>query len=142
MSVYFDTSAFVKLLVPEAGSTQARRAWSEASECVSSVALLAEARAALARTRRQSTFTSSQYASAVADLFARWDEMTATDVTEPLAHRAGVLAEAYGLRGYDAIHLATAETVLDAGDVMVVSDGRLAEAAASIGIEALIPAHS
>jgi hypothetical protein len=41
-----------------------------------------------------------------------------------------------------AIHLASAEAILDDGDVMVVSDTRLAEAAASIGIEALVPAEA
>ena len=51
------------------------------------------------------------------------------------------LVELCALRGYDAIHLASAEAILDDGDVMVVSDTRLAEAAASIGIEALIPAE-
>jgi predicted nucleic acid-binding protein len=63
-------------------------------------------------------------------------------LTESLAQRAGVLAEAHSLRGYDAIHLASAEAILDEGDVMVVSDARLAEAAASLGIEALVPADS
>lgn len=65
--------------------------------------------------------------------------MVAADLDEFLALRAGELAEACALRGYDAIHLASAEAILDRGDVMVVSDERLAEAAASIGIEALIP---
>lgn len=65
--------------------------------------------------------------------------MVAADLDEFLALRAGELAEACALLGYDAIHLASAEAILDRGDVMVVSDERLAEAAASIGIEALIP---
>jgi hypothetical protein len=67
--------------------------------------------------------------------------MNGLELTEPLARRAGVLADAYALRGYDAIHLASAEAILDDGDVMVVSDTRLAEAAASIGIDALVPAE-
>ncbi len=69
-----------------------------------------------------------------------WERMEGSDVVETLAIRAGWLAEACALRGYDAIHLASAEAILDEGDVMIVSDTRLAEAAASIGIEALLPA--
>ena len=68
--------------------------------------------------------------------------MNGLELTESLARRAGELAAAHALRGYDAIHLASAEAILDDGDVMVVSDVRLAEAAASIGIEALVPAES
>jgi hypothetical protein len=61
------------------------------------------------------------------------------ELTEGLALRAGELAEQCAVRGYDAIHLASAEAILDEGDVMVVSDERLARAAASIGIEAVVP---
>ena len=68
-------------------------------------------------------------------------QVDGVDVTEALALRAGELAELCALRGYDAIHLASAEAILDEGDVMIVSDERLAQAAASIGIEALIPAR-
>lgn len=69
-----------------------------------------------------------------------WEQLDSLELTEPLARRAGELAEAYALRGYDAIHLASAEAILDDGDVMIVSDTRLADAAASLGIEALVPA--
>lgn len=74
------------------------------------------------------------------DLERLWEEMAGLALGERLARRAGELAELCALRGYDAIHLASAEAILDEGDVMVVSDTRLAEAAASIGLEALIPA--
>ena len=68
--------------------------------------------------------------------------MDGVELTETLARRAGELAGTHALRGYDAIHLASAEAILDDGDVMVVSDTRLAEAAASIGIEALVPTET
>lgn len=67
-----------------------------------------------------------------------WRDLDVIDVIESLARRAGELAELCALRGYDAIHLASAEAILDDGDVMVVSDTRLAEAAATIGLEALV----
>ena len=78
----------------------------------------------------------------VEDLTGLWHQINGIVLTEELAVRAGELADICALRGYDAIHLASAEAILDAGDVMVVSDTRLAEAAASIGIEALVPAEA
>jgi hypothetical protein len=53
-----------------------------------------------------------------------WEEMDGIEVTEHPAARAGELVELCALRGYDAIHLASAEAILDEGDVMVVSDTR------------------
>lgn len=83
-----------------------------------------------------------EHAESVARLSELWHEVDGLALVESLALRAGELAEAHALRGYDAIHLASAEAILDDGDVMVVSDTRLAEAAASIGIVALVPAES
>ena len=101
------------------------RIWGHASSCHSSVALLDD-----------------EYAMAVRGLLDRWDEVEGLELTDSLARRAGELAELCALRGYDAIHLASAEAILDDRDVMVVFDTRLAEAAASIGIEALVPTAS
>lgn len=129
-------------MLPERGSAHAGRIWERAASCHSSVALLAEARAALGRARRLGRLTDVEHAAAVRVLLDRWVEVEGLELTESLAHRAGELAEICSLRGYDAIHLASAEAILDEGDVMVVSDTRLAEAAASIGIEALVPAEA
>ena len=130
----------MKLLLAEPGANEARRAWRGASSRTSSVALLAETRSALASAHRGGRLDDSGHVEAV-DTFVRlWSEIDGIELTEGLAFRAGELAEACALRGYDAIHLASAEAILDDGDVMVVSDERLAEAAASLGIEALIPA--
>lgn len=115
------------------------RIWEQASACHSSVALLAEARAALGRACRLARLTDDEHAAAVQALLERWGEIEGLALTESLAHRAGELAELCALRGSDAIHLASAEAILDEGDVMVVSDTRLAEAAAWIGIDALVP---
>ena len=114
-------------------------AWRDASWRTSSVALLTEARAALASAHRSRRISDAGHGEAVETLGALWAEMAGIELTESLAVRAGELAGQCALRGYDAIHLASAEAILDEGDVMVVSDTRLAEAAASLGIEALIP---
>jgi predicted nucleic acid-binding protein len=109
---------------------------------VTSVVLFAEASAGLAGARRGGRTAPAEHLASIRQLESLWHDVEAIDVTEPLARRAGELAELCALRGYDAIHLASAEAILDDGDVMVVSDTRLAEAAASLGIEALVPAEA
>ena len=109
---------------------------------MASVALLAEGGAAIAAARRAGRIDDHGYDEALETFDRLWAEMDGLELTESLASRAAELAAAYALRGYDAIHLASAEAILDDGDVMVVSDTRLAEAAASIGIEALVPAEA
>lgn len=108
---------------------------------MASVALLAESRAAIAAAHRGGRIDDRGQTEAVTTCERLWAEVDGLELTEQLARRAGELADAHALRGYDAIHLASAEAILDDGDVMVVSDTRLAEAAASIGIEALVPAE-
>jgi predicted nucleic acid-binding protein len=131
----------VKLVLVEPGSARVRALWAEADGRVSSVALYLEGRAALASARRAGRLDEATHDVGVAIVDHLWARIQSVDLGEPLARRAGELADVCALRGYDAIHLASAEAILDEGDVMVVSDTRLAEAAASIGIEALVPAE-
>jgi predicted nucleic acid-binding protein len=49
---YFDTSAYVKLLLPERRSPEVQRWWDEAETVVVSLVLYPEARSAIARARR------------------------------------------------------------------------------------------
>jgi uncharacterized protein len=49
-------------------------------------------------------------------------------------HRAGDLAEAHALRGYDAIHLASAEAVANDETVVVTADPQFRAAADRIGL--------
>ena len=132
----------MKLILDEPGSVRARSLWYEVDGAISTVALYAEARAAVAAARRAGRLDHVTHRAGVGSLHEVWAKIESVELTESLALRAGELAETHALRGYDAIHLSSAEAVLDEGDVMVVSDERLASAAASLGIEALIPAES
>jgi len=58
-------------------------------------------------------------------------------LTEPLVTRAGELALQHGLRGYDAVHLATAmhwQTLLDVSITFVTFDRQLWEAGKKAGL--------
>jgi len=62
-------------------------------------------------------------------------ELTQIGVDEALARHAGALAEERGLRGYDAVHLATALALGKDAVTLLTWDGDLAEAA----LEANLP---
>ncbi len=68
-----------------------------------------------------------------------WDEVDRIDVSGEIAHRAGNLAEVHALRGYDAVHLASFETVASNDAVFVTFDNGLRAAARAMGL-AVAPA--
>jgi predicted nucleic acid-binding protein len=131
---YFDTSAVVPLLVAETGSVRAAALWDGADRVVSARLIYPEARAALAQARRLGRLTARQLRGAVSEFDSRYEELDLVDVDDVLARRAGDLAETYGLRGYDAVHLAAAERVRDADLVVVAGDRSLLEAATAAGL--------
>lgn len=63
-----------------------------------------------------------------------WQAVEDFAVTGEVARRAGDLAEDLALKGYDAVHLATAEAVLDPEGVLAAADVRLAAAAQALGL--------
>lgn len=65
MIAYFDTSAFVKLLIEESGSDDAVMVWNGADAVVASALLYPEARAAIDRGRRSGRLDGAVAASAV-----------------------------------------------------------------------------
>jgi len=94
----------------------------------------AEARAAFARKHRQGDFTDERYHTVITNLQQHWGAYFALDVSWPVSRLAGELAERYGLRGFDAIHLASALTVKTRLGSMITfssSDHELEDAAQS-----------
>ncbi|MCX6064746.1 MAG: type II toxin-antitoxin system VapC family toxin [Chloroflexi bacterium] len=108
MILYLDTSALIKRYVVEAGSNEVT-AFIELAETVGSVILTRiEMAAALAKAVRMNWVESGEADSAWHDFLAHWQSFTRLSVTPALAERAARLAWEYGLRGYDATHLAAA----------------------------------
>jgi uncharacterized protein len=126
---YFDTSAFVPLLINEPASDHAGSLWEHADRVVSVRLIYPEGRAALARAHRLQRLTADQLRAAVTELDAKTAELDIVDVDDELARRAGGLAESRSLRGYDAVHLAAAYSIRDPDVVVVAGDGALLEAA-------------
>ncbi|HTO00197.1 MAG TPA: type II toxin-antitoxin system VapC family toxin [Microthrixaceae bacterium] len=134
MIAYFDTSAVVPLIIDESSSELCNRIWDESSRVVSARLLYPEARAALARAERMGRITQRQLRLAVVELESVVAEIDHVELTEAVARAAGELAETQGLRGYDAVHLASAESVADSDLVLIAADSDLVEAAAAIGL--------
>jgi predicted nucleic acid-binding protein len=105
--LYLDTSSLVKLYVDETGSEEVRRLVGQADLVATSVVAYAEARAALARRRREKVLKPAGYRRSKAALEADWHSILTLEVVEPLAKHAGELAERHRLRGFDALHLAS-----------------------------------
>jgi predicted nucleic acid-binding protein len=125
---YFDTSAIVPLLVQEPGSERAASLWDEADRIVSLRLVHVEARAAVAQAQRLGRLTPRQLRDVVNEfetLYYELDELDLVDVDDALVRRAGDLAQARALRGYDAAHLAAAVQLQDPDLILVAGDAAL-----------------
>jgi uncharacterized protein len=137
MILYLDTSALVKLFLVEEGRELTIDAVGASSEVCTSAIAYAEVRATFARKLREGTLTVDGHTRAVGALDASWRVTTRMAVSIPLAMTAGAIAQSYGLRGYDAVHLASA---LDFrrrfGEMMFLGfDDRLNAAAEQAGLD-------
>lgn len=142
LRLYLDTSALLKLYLDEADSELVRHHRATATAAATSLVTLVEARAGLARRRRASEIPPADYRNAVAELIEDWERYVKIGVSEALVKQAAQLAEKHRLRGYDAIHLASALLLADeiGGDVVFASwDDDLDVAAAREGLPLLRP---
>ena len=106
MIVYVDTSALVKRYVLEPGSKDVN-ALLEKAETVGSAALTRiEMASALAKATRMNWIDVEEAQSAWQDFLSHWPSFVRLPLTQPLTERAAHLAWDYGLRAYDATHLA------------------------------------
>jgi predicted nucleic acid-binding protein len=141
--VYFDTSAIVPVIIEEPASSAASRLWHEADRVVSSRLLYAEGRAALAMAHRMNRIDAQGLRAAVEELEALHEQLDLVEVTASLVREAGALAEKFALRGYDAVHVASAQLVNDPETVFAAGDRDLLAAARAAGIStADLTSHS
>lgn len=108
MMLYLDTSALVKLYVDEPLSQELSAAVDEAEAVATSLLAYAEARAAFARARREARFSPHAYRHIVDAFEEDWPRYMTVEVTHRLVKHAGDLTASRALRGYDALHLASA----------------------------------
>lgn len=108
MIVYLDASALVKRYVAETSSAEVGDLIGNAEAVGTAVVSRAEVSAALAKSVRMKLVARDAAATALKAFTADWNHLIRLQLTEALAARAATLAWEYELRGYDAVHLATA----------------------------------
>jgi predicted nucleic acid-binding protein len=108
MILYLDTSALVKRYIQEAGTDEVI-ALLESAESVGSASLTkVEMAAAFEKTVRQGWVKRKIAMQAWQDFLDHWSSFTRLNTSSGSIDRASALAWEYGLRGYDAVHLACA----------------------------------
>ena len=108
--------------------------WDEASEIYASRLTYVETRAAIGAKARAAKRYRRKLDVAKNELETRWEGVEIVELNELVRQVAAVAAETYGLRGADAVHLASA-AVLGSGVTMVSRDTNLRAAALAAGLD-------
>lgn len=134
MRVFFDSSAFVKRYVSEAG-TEAVLAWCDrASEIGLSGIALPEIVSAFCRLRREGRIDDTQYRQLKSLLLADIEDAAMCDLSPEVLARSIASLETNVLRGMDAIHVGSAIALKV--DVFISADQRQRDAAIRAGLRA------
>ena len=139
MILYLDTSALVKVYVVEIATDLVRGEAAKAKILVTSVVAYAETRSAFDRRCRSGHLSAHEFSRVKSEFEEHWPSFETVIVDDQRARRAGELAEAHRLKGFDAVHLASADyfqTTL--GPVTFACfDAELSRAARSCGMALL-----
>jgi uncharacterized protein len=138
--LYLDTSSLVKLYVTESHSGSVRT-WAEEAEIIATCRVAyPEMMSALHRRFKTGDLEKRDYDLLVKAFDREWRRFAVIDFDEIAAGR---LVAAYGLRGFDAVHLSAAGLLKTAGNAPVVAfssfDEKLNNAAAAEKFTVLHP---
>ena len=138
--VYFDSSALASLFLPDEPSHPlALEFWRSASRAVLGRLAYPEVRAAFAAAVHVGRLPRNSAQAATRRLDRLFEAAYVVDASRAIARHAGDLAERHLLRGFDAVHLATALSLEVDGLVFATHDGRLNRAAVREGLS--VPAQ-
>jgi len=107
-TLYLDTSALVKQYVQEIGSKEVQKLIKSAEHSGTSLITRTEMAAALARATRMTILSLSDAETAWKQFEDEWPALSRFNVSRQIIDRATALAWQFPLRGYDAVHLASA----------------------------------
>lgn len=140
MNLYLDTSALIKRYINERG-TEDVRVWVRAADMLAtSLITRAETAAGLTRLQRRDVIAQDDYMIALGQFRLDWEGYHRIPINEELITRADFLACQHSLRGYDAIHLASAliwQEVLMLPVALATYDQELAQAGRESGLQVL-----
>lgn len=125
----------MKLVVAEEGSDLAAEFWATPRTTVySSILSIPESQSAVAKAERTGRLTEDAMDRSLTKLDDLLQQIEFVEIDLRLAEVAGAIAVEYGLRGYDATHLAAALSLRTADPLFVAWDANLNEAASRTGL--------
>lgn len=137
MILYLDSSAIVKRYIQEAGSSELNSLIVESQGIGTNIISRAEVAAGIMRATRLSILLGEDALRALRAFRLEWESYQRLGVNEATVARADDLVINYDLRGYDAVHLASAHLWQEAvGEAvtMVTFDQILQSAATETGL--------
>jgi predicted nucleic acid-binding protein len=136
---YLDASALVKRYLVERASRETIALTAESEMIATSIVTRAEVAAAFAKAARMGLVTEGRARSAQRSFGGDWLDLVRVPVTEALVERAETLAWDHGVRGCDAVQLASALTWQESVGteiLLATFDQQLREAAPKAGLKA------
>jgi predicted nucleic acid-binding protein len=139
--LYLDTSAWAKLFLKEAEKETVKRLMSQTKRVATLVITYTELIAGLAKAECMGRITQSDKKMAMEAAESDLDSFLLITPTLALCKRAANLANRFGLRGYDSVHLAAAEAlmiqVMPQKIIFASYDDALNRAASALGLDVL-----
>jgi predicted nucleic acid-binding protein len=139
MIAYLDSSALVKLYTRESGSEETLAFVGRADVRGTGLIARAEVAATFGKAVRLKALTRDEARAALEVFRRQWPDLFHVDVNETVVMQADSLAWTYGLRGYDAVHLASAllwQQSISSPVTLATFDRQLWDAARLVGLEA------
>jgi len=133
--VYFDSSALVKLVVEEPGSSLVAQLWDGCDAALASRLAYPEVRAALAAAADNHDLSDDDLPAAEQAWQEFWAATRPVELTPAVERHAGELAREHALRGADAVHLASALAIGEPDLIIAVWDRRLHAGALAAGAD-------
>lgn len=132
MRVFFDSSAFAKRYINEAGTDKVLAWCDQATEIGLSAIALPEIISAFCRLQREGKIDATQYRQLKSLLLVDIEDAAICDLTAVVLAQSITSLETNVLRGMDAIHIGSAVALQ--ADVFVSADARQREAASKAGL--------
>jgi len=140
MILYMDTSALLKKYFKEPGSDEVIAGWMEATGIVTSSVAYAEVLASFYRKTREVKISAKVFSAILVSFKRDWRSIIRVEVSDDLNETMDRIIRDHPLRGFDAIHLASALIVSDASPeqlVLACYDKRLIIAAQKLGLQTM-----
>lgn len=138
--IYLDTSALIKRYIWESGSEQVRQVFRENVMIITSKVAYAEIYAAFTRRMREGDLARVRYGQVCRLFELEWPAYLIVEVHDEVLHLSRDLIKKYPLRGFDALHLASAKSLrqhLKTSITFGGADQRLLESAKAEGFKLL-----